>query len=57
MQRIQLYLKVVIDADDDERPDKLGRELYRLLKKFHGVTEVEVTNTTSEPFEEPPEED
>ncbi len=57
MQRIQLYLKVVIEADDEERVDKLGNELARMIRKVHGVTEVELTNTTSETFEEPEEED
>ena len=57
MQRIQVYLKVVVEADDDERPDKLTTELQRVLKRVHGVREVELTNSTVEPFEELEEED
>lgn len=53
MQRIQVYLKVVVEADDEERPDKLTTELQRVLKRVHGVREVELTNSTVEPFEEP----
>lgn len=56
MQRIQVYLKVVVEADDDERPDKLVVELQRVLKRVHGVREVELTNSTVEPFEAPEEE-
>lgn len=56
MQRIQVYLKVVVEADDEERPDKLTTELQRVLKRVHGVREVELTNSTVEPFEEPEEE-
>lgn len=56
MQRIQVYLKVVVEADDEERPDKLTNELQRVLKRVHGVREVELTNSTVEPFEEPEEE-
>ena len=56
MQRIQVYLKVVVEADDDERPDKLTTELQRVLKRVHGVREVELTNSTVEPFEEPEDE-
>jgi hypothetical protein len=57
MQRIQLYLKVVIEADDDERPEKLAGEVQRMLKRLHGVREVELTNSTSESFEEPEDEE
>ena len=52
MQRIEVYLQVVVEADDDERPDKLTTELQRVLKRVHGVREVELTNSTVEPFEE-----
>lgn len=56
MQRIQVYLKVVVEADDDERPDKLTTELQRVLKRVHGVREVELTNSTVEEFKAPEEE-
>ena len=52
MQRIQLYLKIVIEGDDDERPDKLAAEVQRLLRRVHGVREVELTNSTSETVDE-----
>ena len=55
MQRIQVYLKVVIEVDDEERPDRLTVELQRVLKRVHGVRDVELTNSTVEPFEEPDE--
>lgn len=55
MQRIQVYLKVVIEVDDDERPDRLTVELQRVLKRVHGVREVELTNSTTEPFDTPDE--
>lgn len=57
MQRIQVYLKVVVEVDDEERPEKLTTELQRVLKRVHGVREVELTNSTVEPFEEPKDED
>lgn len=57
MQRIQLYLKIVIEGDDDERPEKLAGEVQRLLRRVHGVKEVELTNSTSETFEETDDED
>lgn len=48
MQRVQLYLKVVIEADDEESPEKLGREICRLVSRVYGVREAEIQNSTSE---------
>ncbi len=55
MQRIHVYLKVVIEVDDDERPERLTVELQRVLKRVHGVRAVELTNSTIEPFDAPKE--
>lgn len=48
MQRIHLYLKVTIEAGDDERTDRMGSEISRMVKRVYGVRDVEVTNQTSE---------
>lgn len=48
MQRIHLYLKVTLDVDDDDRPEKLGTEICRQIKKVYGVRAAEVTNLTTE---------
>ena len=48
MQRIQLYLKVVIDAGDEEKPERLGVEVCRQVKKVYGVRQAEVSNLTVE---------
>ena len=57
MQRIQLYLKVVIETDDEDRPEKLGAEVQRLLRRVHGVREVELTNSTVDPVDDVDEEE
>jgi len=57
MQRIQLYLKLVIEGDDDERPERLAGEVQRLLRRVHGVKEIELTNSTVESLEEAEGED
>lgn len=48
MQRIQLYLKVVAEADDTEKPERLGKEICRQISKIYGVRLAEVQNVTSE---------
>ena len=48
MQRIHLYLKVVADADDSEKPQRLGNEICRQIQKIYGIRLAEVTNTSSE---------
>ena len=50
MKRTSLFLKVEIEHDADERPERLADEICRRLAKFYGVREAELTNyTTQEP--------
>jgi hypothetical protein len=44
MARTDLYIKVTIDHDDDESPDRLGREVCRQVEKVYGVRVAEVQN-------------
>jgi hypothetical protein len=46
MIRTNLFFKVEVEHDGDEQPDRLGREICRLIKKFYGVREAELTNFT-----------
>lgn len=48
MQRIQLYLKVVADADDTEKPERLGAEICRQIQKIYGVRVAEISSHSSE---------
>lgn len=48
MQRIHLYLKVVIEVDNDDKPDRLGTEVCRQIKRVYGVQRAEVQNMQSE---------
>ncbi len=47
MARTNLFFKVEIEHDEDERPEKLGEELCRQLMKFYGVRSAELTNYTT----------
>ena len=44
MARIDLYLKVELDLDDKEKPDRLAAEICRQIRKVYGVREAEVSN-------------
>jgi hypothetical protein len=45
MQRIDLYIKVELDLDDDEKPDRVAREICRQLEKFYFVRSAEPSST------------
>jgi hypothetical protein len=44
MARTDLYIKVVIDHDEDDTPQKLGDEVCRQVSKVYGVRTAELTN-------------
>jgi hypothetical protein len=49
MSRLQIYLKVTIDTEENEdRPERLGDELCRQVSKVYGVRGAEVTNVVEE---------
>lgn len=47
MARTNLYLKVEIEHDPEENPQRLALELCRQLRKWHGVREAEVAGVTA----------
>lgn len=44
MARSDLYFKVVIDHDREDKPEKLGKEIARNIEKVYGVRSAELTN-------------
>ena len=44
MQRLDIYLKVELELDNSEQPQRVARELERILKRFYGVRVAEATN-------------
>jgi len=46
MSRTYLFLKVEIDLEPDDQPQKVGDEICRRLLKFYGVRNVELSNFT-----------
>ncbi|HLJ17681.1 MAG TPA: hypothetical protein VKV15_24505 [Bryobacteraceae bacterium] len=44
MKRMDLYLKVELDLDEKEAPDRLAAEICRQIRKIYGVRAAEVSN-------------
>lgn len=44
MARTDLYLKVVIDHDEEEKPQKLALEICRQVEKVYGVRSAELSS-------------
>jgi hypothetical protein len=44
MPRHDVYLKVELDLDDREKPEKLSNEIVRLIRKLYGVRSAEVSS-------------
>ena len=44
MARMDLYLKVELDVDDKERPERLANEICRAVRKIYGVRLAEVSS-------------
>jgi hypothetical protein len=44
MPRTDVYLKVEIDIDDKEQPERLAGEICRQIRRIYGVRSAEVSN-------------
>ena len=44
MPRADLYLKVELDLDEREAPDRLAAEICRTIRKLYGVRQAEVSS-------------
>jgi hypothetical protein len=42
-----LFIKVEIEHEDEEKPQKLGAEICRQVLKVYGVRSAEVSNVTT----------
>ena len=46
--RSHLFFKVEIEHGKDEKPEKLGAEIVRQIRKVYGVEEAELSAFTSD---------
>ena len=44
MARADVYLKIELDLDDLEKPERIAAEMCRMLRKIYGVRQAEVSN-------------
>jgi hypothetical protein len=47
MSRTNLFFKVEIEHDPDEKPERIGDQIRRQLMKVYGVRDVELSNYTT----------
>jgi len=46
MPRSDIYLKIVLEHERDETPERLAEEICRKIEKLYGVRYAEVSNVT-----------
>ena len=46
MDRTNLFFKVEVEHDEQDKPERRGEEICRMLRKLYGVRHVELTNFT-----------
>ena len=47
MQRVDLYIKVEVELEDDENAERIANELCRLLQKTYYVRSAELSSSVS----------
>lgn len=47
MQRVDLYIKVELELDDDEKTERVAGEICRQLEKLNVVRRAEVSNAVA----------
>ena len=47
MNRANLFLKVEIEFDEHETPERIGQEICRQILKMYGVRGAELSNVTT----------
>ncbi|HUA83593.1 MAG TPA: hypothetical protein VMB85_07015 [Bryobacteraceae bacterium] len=44
MRRTDVYVKVELDVDEKEKPERVAADICRQIRKVYGVRSAEVTN-------------
>ncbi len=47
MKRIDLYIKVTVDLDEEEKPERVANEICRQIEKIYFVRRAELSNTVA----------
>ena len=47
MKRVDLYIKVTVDLDEEEQPERVAREICRQIEKLYVVRSAELSSTVN----------
>jgi len=47
MKRVDLYIKVEVELEEDETPEKVAREICRQVEKIYVVRRAELSNAVA----------
>lgn len=47
MKRVDLYIKVEVELDEDEKPERAAAEILRQIQKNYIVRSAELSNTVT----------
>ncbi len=47
MKRVDLYIKIELELDEDEKTERVANEICRQLEKLYFVRRAEVSNTVA----------
>jgi hypothetical protein len=47
MQRVDLYIKVEVELDEEETPERIAREICRQLEKNYAVRSAELSSAVA----------
>ncbi len=45
MKRVDLYIKVQVEVEDEEKPERVAVEICRQIEKMYVVRSAELSNT------------
>jgi hypothetical protein len=47
MKRVDLYIKVTVEVEDEEKPERIAGEICRQMEKLYAVRSAELSNIVS----------
>ena len=47
MKRVDLYIKVTVDLEDEEQPERIAGEICRQIEKLYVVRSAELSSTVN----------
>lgn len=51
MLRSDIFLKIVVEHGNSDRPERLAEEICRRIEKLYGVRSTEISNVVTQQFQ------